>query len=188
MTSPSQNYITRLLVTLSHGDQSVVHDLLPLVYNELRRLAREQLKGERKCHTLNATALVHEAYIKLIDKNKVSWQNRAHFFALAAKSMRQILIDYARKRKAEKRGSDLPLVTFDDQAVTREARAEDLVALDEALQELENSEQRVSKVVELKFFGGLTYEEIAEVLDISVPTVRRDWRFAQAWLSDALRT
>ncbi len=186
--SPSQRTITKLLINLSGGDQSVAENLFPMVYNELRRLAQDQLRGERKYHTLNATALVHEAYIKLVDKNEMTWQNRAYFFAVCAKCMRQILIDYTRKRKAEKRGGDLPLVTFDEQSVKREARAEELVALDEALQELENSEQRVSKVVELKFFGGLTYEEIAEVLNISVPTVRRDWRFAQAWLSEALRS
>lgn len=185
---PNQKTITKLLINLSGGDQSVLENLFSLIYDELRRLAQSQLRSERKFHTLNATALVHEAYIKLVDKSEVNWQNRAHFFALAAKSMRQILIDYARKRKAEKRGADLPLVTFDEQSVKCEARADELLAMDEALQELENAEQRASKVVELKFFGGLTYEEIAEVLGISVPTVRRDWRFAQAWLSEALRS
>jgi RNA polymerase sigma factor (TIGR02999 family) len=184
----SQKTITKLLISLGAGERSAVDKLFPMVYHELRQLAQSQLKGERKHHTLNATALVHEAYLKLVDKSEANWRNRAQFFAVAAKSMRQILIDYARKRKAEKRGGNLPLVTFDEQSVKREARAEELVALDEVLRELQKSEQRASTVVELKFFGGLTYEEIAEVLGISVPTVRRDWRFAQAWLSDALRS
>ena len=138
---------------------------------------------ERRGHTLNATALVHEAYLKLVDQRDPNWQNRAHFFAIAAKAMRRILINYAEKRRAEKRGGGNPIVTFNEEAVVRESRADDLLALEEALQRLEKLNERQSKVVEYRFFGGLTQEEIAEVLEVSVPTVRLDWRLARAWLS-----
>ena len=160
--------------------------LIPLVYQELRQLAHRQLAGERRGHTLNTTALVHEAYFKLVDQQRVGWQNRAHFFAIASQAMRRILINYANSRLAEKRGSGQPLATFDERSVVREARAEELVALDETLSELAKLNERQSKVVEYQFFGGLTHEEIAEVLSVSVPTVRRDWRLARAWLSREL--
>lgn len=175
--------ITRLLLDLSGGNRTVVDKLMPLVYEELRRIAHRQLRGERQGHTLNTTALVHEAYLKLIDQNQVTWQNQAHFFAIAAQAMRRILINYAHKRRAEKRGGGEPLATFDEQSMVREARAEELVKLDEALTELAKLNERHSKVVEYRFFGGLTQEEIAVVLNVSVPTVRRDWRLARAWLS-----
>ncbi len=171
---------------LSVGNHLVVDDLMPLVYDQLRGLAQRQLRGERSNHTLNTTALVHEAYLKLIDQSKVSWQNRAHFFAIAAQAMRRILINYANKRKAEKRGGDQPLATFDEHSMQRETKADELILLDEALTELGETNQRLSKVVEYRFFGGLTQEEIAEVLEMSVPTVRRDWRLARAWLSREL--
>jgi len=163
-----------------------VDALIPLVYQELRQLAHRQLAGERRGHTLNTTALVHEAYFKLVDQQRVGWQNRAHFFAIASQAMRRILINYANSRLAEKRGSGQPLATFDERSVVREARAEELVALDETLSELAKLNERQSKVVEYQFFGGLTHEEIAEVLSVSVPTVRRDWRLARAWLSREL--
>lgn len=179
--------VTQLLLRVGQGDRPAVDQLFRMVYDELRRLSQNQLKRERQHHTMNATALVHEAYLRLVGNEVIAWQNRAHFFAVAARSMRQILIDYARQRKAEKRGGDQPVVTFQEDAMKREARADELIALDEALQQLHREVPRVSDVVELKFFGGLTYEEIAKVLAVSVPTVRRDWRFAQAWLSRELR-
>lgn len=171
---------------LSAGNHGVIDDLMPLVYDQLRQLAQRQLRRERSNHTLNTTSLVHEAYLKLIDQSKVSWQNRAHFFAIAAQAMRRILINYANKRKADKRGGGEPLATFNEQSMIRETRADELLVLDEALTELEKSNQRLSKVVEYRFFGGLTQGEIAEVMGISVPTVRRDWRLARAWLSREL--
>jgi len=180
------NEITQLLLDLSGGNRAAVDALMPLVYDELRQLAHRQLIGERRGHTLNTTALVHEAYLKLVDQKRVGWQNRAHFFAIASQAMRRILINYAKGRLAEKRGGGQPLVTFDEQSVVKEARAEELVALDEALSELAQLNERQSKVVECQFFGGLTHEEIAAVLAVSVPTVRRDWRLARAWLSREL--
>lgn len=180
------NEITQLLLDLSSGNHAAVDALMPLVYEELQVLARRQLRGERSAHTLNTTALVHEAYLKLIDQQRVSWQNRAHFFAIAAQAMRRILINYAKSRSAEKRGGGQPLATFDERSVMHEARAEELIALDEALAELTKLNERQSKVVEYQFFGGLTHEEIAAVLAVSVPTVRRDWRLARAWLSREL--
>lgn len=180
------NEITQLLLDLSRGNRAAVDALMPLVYEELQALARRHLRGERSAHTLNTTALVHEAYLKLIDQQRVSWQNRAHFFAIAAQAMRRILINYAKSRSAKKRGGGQPLATFKDEFMVQEARAEDLMALDEALSDLAKLNERQSKVVECQFFGGLTHEEIAAALGISVPTVRRDWRLARAWLSREL--
>lgn len=179
--------ITELLTELSGGDRQVVDQLAPLVYDQLRAIAQRQLRGERAHHTLNATALAHEAYLKLVDQTRVNWQNRAHFFAIAAQAMRRILINYAHKRNAEKRGGE-PLVTFDEGSMMRETRPQELLALDDALSDLEKLSERQGKVVEFRFFGGLTHEEIAEVLHVSVPTVRRDWRLARAWLSRELKS
>jgi RNA polymerase sigma factor (TIGR02999 family) len=176
----------QLLVELSDGNRDVVNALMPRVYEELRHIAHRQLRGEREGHTLNTTALVHEAYIKLIGKDQITWQNRAHFFGMAAIAMRRILINYAHKRNAAKRGGGQVIATFDEEQMTHEARTEDLIALDEALTRLESWNERQSKVVTYRFFGGLTHEEIAEILDVSVPTVRRDWRLARAWLSSQL--
>lgn len=187
MKQTHQNEITQLLLDLSGGNRAAVDLLVPLVYEELQALARRQLRGERASHTLNTTALVHEAYLKLIDQQRVNWQNRAHFFAIAAQAMRRILINYANSRLAARRGGGQPLVTFDEHAVVQEARAEDLIALDEALAELSKLNERQCQVVECHFFGGLTHEEIADVLAVSVPTVRRDWRLARAWLSRQLK-
>ncbi len=179
--------LTILLRRLDSGDTGLLDEIFQQVYQELRRMAQQQLRGERKGHTLNATALVHEAYLKLVDSKEVNWQNRAHFFALAARSMRQILIDYARQRKAQKRGGEKLLVTLQEENIRYETRADELLLLDESLNELETTDPRIGKIVELKFFAGLMFEEIAEVLDISPRTVRRDWRFARAWLGRALK-
>ncbi len=178
--------VTVLLDRVAGGDKDAVDSLLPLVYQELRRLAQHQLKQERSGHTINATALVHEAYLKLIDQKDAAWQNRAHFMAIAAQAMRRILIDYARRRLAEKRGGSIAVITYDEELHAREARAEELIAIDEALEQLRRQNERQAQIVEFQFFGGLTQDEIAEVLKISVPTVRRDWRTARAWLTVAL--
>ena len=182
-----EHEITQLLADLSGGNRGVVDALMPRVYEELQQIAHRQLLGERSGHTLNTTALVHEAYVKLVGLEQISWQNRAHFFGLAAISMRRILINYAHRRKAEKRGGGQVLATFDENNIVREARTDDLIALDEALARLEGLNERQSRVVTYRFFGGLTHEEIAEVMGVSAPTVRRDWRLARAWLRRELR-
>ena len=145
------------------------------------------LRGERRDHTLNATALVHEAYIKLIDQDKITWQNRAHFFGIASQAMRRILINYANARIAQKRGGNQVLATFIDDKMKRESKPEELIALDEALKKLEQINERQSKIIEQWFFVGMNHEEIAEILEVSVPTVRRDFRLAKAWLSRELK-
>jgi RNA polymerase sigma factor (TIGR02999 family) len=160
---------------------------MPRVYDELRVLARLKLRGERADHTLNTTALVHEAYEKLVQQDRMTWQNRAHFMSIAALSMRRILINHAHKRNAQKRGGGAPVATFEDGMAPRTVHAEELIDLDDALQRLEQLNERQSKVVTYRFFGGLTQKEIAEVLGVSVPTVRRDWRLARAWLSRELQ-
>lgn len=183
----NQNEITQLLLDLSHDDKAVVNKLMPLVYDKLRELAQRQLLRERANHTLNGTDLAHEAYLKLVDQNRVTWQNRAHFFAIAAQAMRRILINYANKKKAGKRGGGEFIVTFNEKSMLRETRAEELLFLDESLDELATLNQRQSKVVEYRFFGGLSHKEIAQVMNVSIPTVRRDWRLARAWLSKELK-
>jgi len=186
MNSSSPHDVTRMLAELSGGNAAVVNALMPLVYDELHRLAANQLRHERPDHTLSATALLHEAYLKLVDQSRTSWQNRAHFLGVAAQAMRRILINYAQQRKALKRGGDAIATTFDDDLAPRTARAEELLDLDEALSRLQTFNPRQASVVEYHFFGGLTHDEIAEVLAVSVPTVRRDWRLARAWLSREL--
>lgn len=181
-----QAEITQMLGRLQEGDPHLLDALFPLLYDPLKVMALKQLQGERSDHTLNATALVHEAYLKLVDQKSVSWQNRAHFFAVAAQAMRRILIDYARGRMAEKRGGGQALVTFNEEAIARTARADELVALDSALVRLAELDERQARVVEYKFFGGLKHEEIAHVLGVSIQTVHRDWRFARAWLGREL--
>jgi RNA polymerase sigma factor (TIGR02999 family) len=178
--------ITRLLLDIDKGDKSAIEQLFPVVYNQLRRMSENQLRKERKNHTINTTALIHEVYIKIAGKDEIDIKNRSNFFAIAAKCMRDILVDYARRRKAAKRGGDKTIITLNEQELKREIRAEELIVLDDVLDELQNEMPRVSKVVEMKFFAGLSYAEIAEALSVSVPTVRRDWQFAQAWLSKAL--
>lgn len=183
----TQAQITTLLKGVEAGDASAVDVLLPHLYDELRVLAHAQLRRERPGHTLATTALVHEAYLKLVQQDSVNWKNRAHFLGVAALAMRRILINYANARVAEKRGGGQPIVTFDEEVVARPVRAEELVALDEALDRLAKIDERQSKTVVYRFFGGLTQQEIAEVLGVSVPTVRRDWRLARAWLSREVR-
>jgi len=182
-----KNEITQLLSNLNNGNKKVVDILMPLVYKEMNQLAHMHLRGERRNHTLNATALVHEAYMKLVDQEKITWQNRAHFFGIASQAMRRILINYANARVAEKRGGNNVVVTFIDDEIIRESKPEDLIALDEALKKLEHISERQSKIIEHWFFVGLNHEEIAEVLEVSLPTVRRDFRLAKAWLSRELK-
>ncbi len=179
--------ITRLLCDLKVGRREAFDELLPQVYDELHRVAHFQLRGERANHTINTTALVHEAYLKLVDRREMDWQSRAHFYAVAAMAMRQILVSYARRRGAEKRGAGAPHVAFDEAFdVYSDERAEELVSLDEALTQLEAINPRHARIVECRFFGGLTIEETAEALGVSRITVTRDWRMARAWLKDAL--
>ena len=182
-----QSEITQLLLALSDGNKEIVNSLMPKVYNQLHQVAMNQLKYERAGHTLNATDLLHEAYLKMVDQSRVKWQNRAHFFAIASQAMRRILINYAHKKKAQKRGGNENFVTFVEGNVQKEAKPEELINLDEALTRLQKLSMRQSQVIEYWFFVGLTHEEIAEVLGVSLPTVRRDWRIARAWLSRELQ-
>ena len=181
-----KNEITHLLADISEGNEKAVNVLMPLVYNELRLMAGNKLRHE-KHQTLNATALVHEAYLKLVDQNRISWQNRAHFFAIAARAMRRIIINHAKEKLAQKRGGGADVITLNEETVGFEVRTEELITLDNALNRLEQMSPRQGKVVEYWLFVGLTHEEIAELLDISIPTVRRDWRMARAWLSKECR-
>jgi len=178
----ASDQVTQLLVQLGSGNRAAVDELTPLVYKELKRIAGGQLRNERPGHTLQATALVHEAYLKLVDQRDVSWQNRAHFFGVAAQVMRRILMDYARGRIRDKRGGGLNRTTLDEALVVSADRASDLVAIDEALSRLEALDARQAKIVELRFFGGLSVEETAEAMGISTPTVKREWAMAKAWL------
>ena len=176
------NEITRLLVDWSNGREEALGELLPVVYGELRRVARRSLRRERANHTLSGTALVNEVYLQLVDQAAVQWQNRAHFFGIAANLMRQILVQHARRHQTAKRGGGQYLLALDEDAVVTPERPVDLVALDEALSHLAERDERKSRIVELRFFGGLSTEETAEVLDISPRTVKREWRLAKAWL------
>jgi len=178
--------VTQLLVRWGKGDPSALEELTPHVYNELRKLAQWHMGQERHARTLQATALVHEAYLRLIDVNQIRWQDRAHFFAMAARQMRRVLIDAARRRGSYKRGGHVEKVSLTEDLVIPD-RPEALVALDEALQALAHLDPRRATVVELKFFGGLGVEEIAHVLDVSTDTVKRDWKLAKAWLAHELR-
>lgn len=183
------NNITQILQAWSDGNQSALDELLPLIYDELHRQAARYLKKERTDHTLQPTALVHEAYLKLIGQENVRWQNRSHFFAIAANAMRRILVDYARTRNREKRGGALENLPLDDALhISAKDKTIDLVALDEALNELEKFDERQAKIVELKYFSGLTNEETAEVLGVSNVTVRRDWNLAKAWLYQQIKS
>ena len=188
MTSPSSSTakLTQLLMAWSEGDQSALETLTPLVHAELRRLAHHYMRGERPGHTLQTTALVNEAYLKLIDQKRVKFNNRTQFFALAATLMRHILVDHARDRQSLKRGGGALKVSLDQALIVSEDRDEDLVALDEALVRLATVDVRKSKVVELRFFGGLSVEETAKALDISAVTVMREWTMAKAWLYNSL--
>jgi len=178
----SSEKVTQLLSDLAGGNRAVVDELTPLVYHELKRIAGSQLRSERPGHTLQATALVNEAYLKLIDQRGVSWQNRAHFFGIASQMMRRILLDYAKAARRDKRGGGAHKTSLDEALVVAEDRASDLVRIDEALTRLEQLDPRQAKVVEHRFFGGLTVEETAEAMGISAPTVKREWAMARAWL------
>jgi len=173
--------VTGLLVAWSQGDERAYDELVPLVYGELHKLAHRHMSRERPGHTLQTTALVGEAYLRLVDQ-KVQWRNRSHFFAIAAEVMRRILVDYARKRRYAKRGGAVQQVELNEAMVMARECSKELVALDEALKELAKFDQRKSRVIELRFFGGLSVEETAEVLKVSVNTVKRDWSTARAWL------
>ncbi len=188
MQTHSPKEITRLLVAWGDGDESALEELTPLVHEELHRLAHHYMGHERPGHTLQTTALVNEAYVRLIDWKNVRWQNRAHFFAVSAQLMRRILVDFARSRGYQKRGGGALAVTLDDAAFVSDEKGSDMVALDEALVSLAELDARQSKVVELRFFGGLSNEETAEVLKVSPGTVRRDWSLARAWLHRELST
>jgi RNA polymerase sigma-70 factor, ECF subfamily len=180
--TPTSHEITQLLLAWSEGDKQALDRLVPLVYDELRRLAQNYMRKERAGQTLQTTALIHEAYLRLIDADRVQWRNRAHFFGIAARLMRQILVARARERGCQKRGGGAERVLLDEAMVIDERVDEDLVALDEALGELSQFDARMAQVVEMRFFGGLTEEEIAAALDVSTKTVRRDWRLARSWL------
>jgi RNA polymerase sigma-70 factor, ECF subfamily len=182
MPTPESHEVTRLLLAWGAGDQEALNRLVPLVYSELRRLAQSYLHRERANHTLQTTALIHEAYLRLIDAKQVQLENRTHFFAAAARLMRQILVDFARARNYQKRGGGAQQVSLDDALVIGEQRNEDLIALDDALVALAQVDERKCRVVELRFFGGLTEAETAEALKVSPETVRRDLRLAKAWL------
>lgn len=174
--------VTKLLLEWSNGNPAALDDLVPLVYGELRRLAARFLRQERPDHTLSATALVHEAYLRLVQQRDVTWQNRAHFFAVASQMMRRILVDHARRHGYAKRGGGAVTLALDEAVAAPQQREVDLVALDDALNTLAKLDQRQSRMVELRFFGGLSIEETSEVLGVSPPTIKREWASARAWL------
>ena len=180
--SVSPHKVTQLLQQWSRGDDAALAGLTPLVYEELRRLAHHYMEGQRPDHTLQTTALVNEAYLRLADQTNPRWQNRAHFFAVAARAMRQILVSYARSQRSQKRGGGAVKVDLDEAALVSPEESKEIVDLHEALERLATLDSRKAQVVELKYFGGLNYDEIAEVLKISRITVRRDWEFARLWL------
>jgi RNA polymerase sigma factor (TIGR02999 family) len=186
--TPSSHEVTQLLLAWNDGDKQALDRLVPLVYDELHRLAKNYMRKERADQALQTTALIHEAYLRLIDANNVQWQNRAHFFGVAARLMRQILVGFARERGSQKRGGGAQQISLDEAMMISEGRGEDLVALDEALDALAQFDTRKAQVVEMRFFGGLTEDEIAETLDISPETVRRDWRLARSWLRSFLNS
>ena len=185
MTKTVSKNVTQLLHAWGKGDEAARDELIPLVYDTLRRIARRQLRGERTGHTLETTALINEAYLKLVEQS-VSWQNRAHFYGIAARLMRQLLVDYARNRQRLKRGGDLQKISLTGAVAIAQEQATDLLALDDALETLAEVDRQSSRIVELRFFGGLTIEETAQVMGISTPTVERGWRTARAWLQTEL--
>lgn len=180
--------VTELLLEFSKGNQAVVNDIFPLIYSELKRIANNYLRQERISHTLQPTALVHEAYLKLIDHTRMNWQNRAHFLGMAATLMRQILIDHARKHRAGKRGGEQENLSLEESIViVSDEKSVDLIALDEALKDLAKFDEQKARIVELRYFGGLSVEETAEVLGVSEITIKRHWRMAKAWLAEAIQ-
>jgi RNA polymerase sigma factor (TIGR02999 family) len=186
MVSIDRSRITQLLREHSSGEEHVLRELIPLVYDEMRMIASRRLKGERSGHTLNTTALVHEAYLKLVQFDQLDWKNRAHFFGIASMVMRNILVDYAVKKKAEKRGGDNNRVTLTDNSVITDPDLESIISIHHALEKLEKLDERQVRIVECRYFGGLTIAETADALDISAPTVSRDWNMARAWLNREL--
>ena len=182
LTRPTVDNLTALLHEWREGDKAALDRLMPLVYDQLRRIAHRYVQRERDGHTLQTSALVNEAYLRLAGQQKVAWQDRAHFFAVTAQVMRHILIDHARRRRYAKHGGEARQVSIKDASLMSMERAAELIALEEALDELAKLDQRKSRVVELRYFGGLSLEETAEVLKVSLMTVRRDWRAAKAWL------
>ena len=184
--SVSPHRVTQLLREWTQGDDSALAELTPLVYEELRRLAHHYMEGERPGHTLQTTALVNEAYLRLADQTNPNWQSRAHFFAVAARAMRRILVSYARSNRAQKRGGGGTKIELDEAAILSPEQSNEIVDVHEALEKLGKLDSRKARVVELKYFGGLNHDEIAEVMKISTVTVRRDWVFAKAWLYDEL--
>jgi RNA polymerase sigma factor (TIGR02999 family) len=188
MTSPISVRLTTLLKAWARGDKDAIDELMPLVYEELRRMARHYMSAEQAGHTLGATVLVHETVLRLIEGVAVDWNDRNHFFAVSARIMRRVLVDVARARAAEKRGGAAARVSLSDVPEPAESPHFDLIALDEALETLAKFDARKAKVVELRFFGGLSVEEVADVLNVSPETVRRDWRLARAWMQRELVT
>jgi len=184
---PSRGEVTLMLQQLSEGNREVLDRLVPVLYEELRRLAAYYLRQERGNHTLQATALVHEAYLRLVDQRRVQWKNRSHFIGVAAQVMRRILLDYARKHDAAKRGGAVAHISLDKAVVLSEDNAAELIALDELLARLTSLDSQQGRIVELRFFGGLSVDETAELMEISPATVKRDWSMAKAWLARELR-
>lgn len=187
MTERESGEVTKLLQAGNSGDAKAFEELLPLIYEELRRIAASLFRRERDAHTLQPTALVHEAYLRLIADKEVSWQNRAHFFGIAANSMRQILVNYAESRNAEKRGGQIAFISLDEAIDFLNAQNIEILALHEALEKFSKIDAQQARIVELRFFGGLTMEETAEVLDLSTATVGREWALAKLWLKRELR-
>lgn len=185
--SPDKSEVTQLLVRIGEGNQEAYNDLFPMVYSKLKELAFSQLNREYHEHTLSRTELVHETYMKLVDQTSIDYNDRTHFYAIAARSMRQILVDYARKKKAQKRGGDQRDLTLDENALNIREHAGQILRLDEHLEELSNLNERLGKIVELRFFAGLSIDETAEMLDISTSTANRDWAKARGWLYQRLR-
>jgi len=183
---PSSGDVTRLLRAYSQGNRAAEAELIPLVYEELRKRAAGYMRFERPNHTLQATALVNEAYLKMVDQG-ANWQTRSHFFGVAAQQMRRILLDHARKHKAAKRGGAGQIVSFQDALATAQDKPAELLAIEDALQQLAQEYPRQARVVVLRFYGGYTEDEVAKILDISPETVKRDWKFAKAWLSREIR-
>jgi len=191
MVVRSPRQVTQLLIDWGSGDQAALDELIPLVYDELRRMAARYMRRESPGHTLQTSALINEAYLRLVDQRNVKWQNRAHFFGVAAQLMRRILVDHARSRSRTKRGGQVQMVPLDEQAPLDERavlakEAEAVIALDGALNSLSAMDPRKSQIVEMKFFGGLTTEEVAEVLNVTPRTIEREWRKAKAWLNRAI--
>jgi len=187
MDTPSPNEITERLIAWGAGDRTALDQLVPVVYRELRRMADHYLRLENPGHTLQPTALVHEAWLRLIDQTRVNWQNRAQFFGVAAQMMRRILVDHAKTKHREKRGGDAVKLSLDDVINLSQERAADLLALDDALDALGAMDERKSRVVELRYFGGFSVEETAQILEVSPDTVMRDWKLAKAWLYQQIK-